>query len=80
MSEPKKSRKRIVAKPERVKIKDPVRTTANIERRTAGILAHYAKTRGMTESMVVERALSLFFQGWRITDPDAAAGEEEAAA
>lgn len=70
MEESKPKRKRIVAGPEKRKIVDPVRISPAIERRTAGILALYSKTRGCSEAAVVEDALSRYFAGWKITDPD----------
>ena len=70
MAEPKKARKRIVSGPEKRKIEDPVRISPAIERRTAGILALYAKTRGCSEAAIVEDALSRYFAGWKITDPE----------
>jgi hypothetical protein len=69
MAEAKKPRKRIVDRPEKRKIEDPVRISPAIERRTAGILGYYAKTRGVSEAVVVETALSQLFEGWKITDP-----------
>lgn len=68
-AEKKKPRRRIVGGPEKRKIDDPVRISVGIERRTAGILALYAKTRGCSEAAVVEDALSRHFAGWKITDP-----------
>lgn len=70
MSDRKKPRKRIVDAPEKRKIEDPVKIGPSIERRTAGILGYYAKTRGVSESIVVETALTRLFAGWKITDPD----------
>lgn len=54
------------------------RHTVVLPLRTSGLLAYYAQTRGLTESMVVNQALASIFRGMRISDPGAGAGEEVA--
>lgn len=80
MSQTPDPRRRLVARNETRKIGDPIRQTVTLTSRTGGLLSYYAKTRGLTESMVVEQALAQLFRGWRIGDPGASAGEGEAAA
>lgn len=65
------------------KVKDSkkvIRHTITLPMRTSGLLAYYAQTRGLSESMVVNQSLRLLFKGLRIADPGANAGEEEEAA
>lgn len=80
MSEESRRPRRIVARPEKQEPADTIRHTITLPRRTSGLLAYYAQTRGLTESMVVAQALAAIFRGMRISDPGAGAGEEEAAA
>lgn len=54
------------------------RISVQLPSRTAGLLAYYAKTRKLTESMVVNQALSALLRGMRVSDPGAGAGEEVA--
>lgn len=72
--------RRIVARPEKPEPAKTIRHTVALPVRTSGLLAYWAQTRGLTESMVVNQALAHLFRGMRVADPGAGAGEEEAAA
>jgi hypothetical protein len=72
--------RRIVQKAEGQELPKTRRHSIALPRRTSGLLAYYAQTRGLTESMVVCQALAALFRGMRIADPGASAGEDEEAA
>jgi hypothetical protein len=73
-------RRRFVVKAEGQESAATIRHTITLPRRTSGLLAYYAQTRGLTQSNVVAQALAALFRGMRIADPGAGAGEEDAAA
>ncbi len=80
MDNAKMPRRRIVAKTDGREPTGTIRHTVTLLTRTSGLLAYYAQTRKLTESMVVEQALAQLFRGMRVADPGAGAGEEDAAA
>lgn len=80
MAEDARRTRRLVVKADGQEPAKVKRHTVSLPVRLSGLLAYYAQTRGLTESMVVNQALSALFRGMRVSDPGAGAGEEEAAA
>jgi hypothetical protein len=80
MDERRARRKRFVVKAEGSDSAETQRHMVSMPTRLSGLLAYYAQTRGLTESMVVCQALTALFRGIRISDGAADAGEDEAAA
>lgn len=80
MDDRKSRRKRFVVKADGQDSAEAKRHTVTLPTRLSGLLAYYAQTRGLTESMVVCQALTALFRGIRISDGAADAGEDEAAA
>ena len=69
MSQTPDPRRRIVARPETSESPKTIRHTIALPPRLSGLLAYYAQTRRLTESMVVAQALGQLFRGMRVSDP-----------
>lgn len=80
-TEPKTERRRTFAPRRKLrKITDPVRHTITLSPRISGILGYDAETTGKSKSEVIEEALQVRFEGWKITDPRLDTGEKKPAA
>ncbi len=72
-------RQPLVQQPPRQLAQDQKRSFT-LTARTSGLLAYYAQTRRLTESMVVEQALRVLLRGMRVSDPGDNAGQDSEAA